>query len=323
MMAKQRYWNESVAFDAYDEKALMESTLYGLPHFQLISGGLLGPEDPFPSVVITPSLPLDGGTVKVGGLDFSLRGALGALDEHQTEDGTYFGINGNTDLAAGQPMQPGFYSDVTHAPSGRVHGVTLDSAHYTDAGLLDPVIAQPSNEWDDDWAEPAFTREGWSPGRPLSLQNITAGRGFTDTVRTQLGQYNGQTSAQRLYDGMSLGVYYSNSPDWTPPEVTYVGERVDRQSGATIVKVGAQDPLSGILGGKVTYTRGDGQWHSQELVYDANLGKWTAQIPAPPNALYIVQMVDAAGNVSVADNKGRFYGSPGQAIYLPSVIRAE
>ena len=243
MIAKQRYWSESVAFDAYDEKALMESTLYGLPHFQLISGGLLGPEDPFPSVVITPSLPLDGGTVKVGGLDFSLQGALGALDEHQTADGTYFGINGNTDLAAGQPMQPGFYSDVTHAPSGRVHGVTLDSAHYADVGRLDPVVAQPSNEWDDDWTEPAFAGEGWSPARPLSLQNVTAGRGFTDTVRTQLGQYNGQTSEQRFYDGMSLSVYYSSSPDWTPPEITYVGERVDPQAGVTIVKVRAGDTV--------------------------------------------------------------------------------
>ena len=80
--------------------------------------GCWGSEDPFPSVVITPSLPLGGEAVKVGGLDFSLQGALGALDEHQTTHGTYFGINGNTDLAAGQPMQPGFYSDVTHAPPG-------------------------------------------------------------------------------------------------------------------------------------------------------------------------------------------------------------
>jgi hypothetical protein len=193
MTAKQRYWNESVAFDAYDEKALMESTLDGLPHFQLVSGGLLGPGDPFPSVVITSSLPLGGGEVKVGGLDFSLRGALGAIQEHETTNGSYFSINGNTDLAAGQPMQPGFYSDVTHALAGRVHGVTLHSAHYADLGSVDPVIAQPSNEWDNDWAEPAFTDEGWSPAVPISLQNVTTGRAATDKVLAQLGQYNGQT----------------------------------------------------------------------------------------------------------------------------------
>ena len=100
-------------------------------------------------MVITPSLPLDGGTVKVGGLDFSLQGALGALDLHQTADGTYYGINGkHRSRVAGQPMQPGFYSNVTHASAGRAHGITLDSAHYADVGTLNPVIAQPSNEWD-------------------------------------------------------------------------------------------------------------------------------------------------------------------------------
>jgi hypothetical protein len=321
MTAKQRYWNESVAFDAYDEKALMESTLYGLPHFQLVSGGLLGPEDPFPSVVITPSMPLNGGPVKIGGLDFSLQGALGALEQHQTPLGTFYDINGNTDLAAGQPMQPGFYSNVTHAPAGRVHGVTMDSAHYADLGVLNPVIAQPSNEWDNDWAEPPFTSEGWWPPRPLSLQGVAAGRAFTDTVLTQLGQYNGQTGAQRLYDGMSMSVYYSTSPDWTPPEITYVGERVEASGGSAIVKVGARD-LSGILGGLVTYTQGDGKWHSQALAYHPATDKWTAQVPATTPARYFVQIVDKAGNVAVADNKGRYYELPGHnTTYLPLILK--
>jgi hypothetical protein len=316
MLAKQKYWTESVAFDAYDEKALQESTLYGLPHYQLLSGGLLGPEDPFPSVEITPSLPLASDQVRVGGLDFSLQGALGALDEHQTTNGTYFGINGNTNLAAGQPMQPGFYSNVTHAPAGRVHGVTMDSGHYSDIASLDPVVAQPSNEWDNDWAEPGLSGDGWSPPHPMSLQNATTGRVFTDTVLAQLGQYNEQTGAQRLYDGMSLGVYYSESPDWTPPEITYVGERLDPPTGRATVKVQALD-LSGILGGMVTHTKGDGQWHSQDLAYDPDLDKWTAEIPAAPHTLYFVQVVDKAGNVSVADNKGRYYALPGTEIYLP------
>ncbi len=318
LAAKQKYWNEAPTFDAFDEKILMESTLYGLPHFQLISGGLLGPDDPFPSVVITSSLPLDGGPVRVGGLNFSLQGALGALDEHQTTAGTYFGINGNTDVVAGQPMQPGFYSDVTRPLVGRVHGVILDSAHYTDMDSVNPVIAKPSNEWENDWVEPTFTDEGWFPARPLSLQNITAGRDFTDMVRAQLGQYNGQTGEQRLYDGMTLATYYSNSPDWTPPEITYVGERMEPSGHLATVKVEASD-LSGLLGGKVTYTQGDGQWHSVDLAFDPARAKWLAQIPASPSTRYFVQMADNAGNVTVADNKGRYYdiALPPNQLYLP------
>lgn len=322
MSAKQRYWSESPAFDAYDEKALMESTLYGLPQFQFESGGLLGPQDPFPSVEITPSLPLGGEGVRVGGLDFSLQGALGALDEHHTTHGTYFGINQNTEVVAGQPMQPGFYSNVTHAPAGQVHGVTMDSAHYADIGSLDPVIAEPSNEWDNDWAEPAFIGEGWSPAHPLSLQNLATGRAFTDTVLAQLGQYNSQTGEQRLFDGMTVGVYYSSSPDWTPPDITYVGERRDPQRGVAKVKVDAKD-LSGILSGIVTYTKGDGYWQSANLAYTAAAAKWMVEIPAGPQTRYYVQMVDRAGNVTVADNKGRYYDIGWQTSdsYLPLLIK--
>jgi len=120
---------------------------------------------------------------------------------------------------------------------------------------------------------------------------------------------------------MSLGVYYSNSPDWTPPEITYVGERVDSPRGVAIVKVGVEDPLSGVLGGMVTYTKGDGQWHSQDLAYDPVLDKWTGEIPATSNTLYFVQVVDKAGNVGVADNKGRYYALPGHDTYLPVVIK--
>jgi Peptidase family C25 len=321
MAAKQRYWSESPTIDAYDEKVLMESTLYGLPHFELLSGGLLGPEDPFPSVVITPSLPLAGEGVRIGGLDFSLEGALGALEATNTMTGTYYSINGNTEVVAGQPMQPGFYSDVTHAPAGQVHGVTMDSAHYEDIASLDPLLAQPSNEWDNDWAEPAITGEGWSPARPLSLQNVSTGRAFTDTVLTQLGQYHGQSGQERLYDGMSLGVYYSASPDWTPPEITYVGERAGPAPGKATIKVGVRDPLSGVLGGQVTYTAGDGQWHSAELAYDDSLDKWTTEIPAALHTLYFVQMVDNGGNVAVADNKGRYYTLPEFDNYLPLTLK--
>lgn len=325
MAAKQRYYNESVGFDAYDEKALMESTLYGLPHYQLTSGGLLGVEDPFPSVQITTSLPLDSGPVRIGGVQFSLAGSLGALDEHRIADGTFFGINQNTHVVAGQPVQPGFYANVTHASAGRVHGVILTSSHYSDTATLDPVVAQPVNEWvpRPDWAEPALRSEGWWPGNPLSLQNLSSSRGFTDTLLTQLGQYNVRLQQERLYDSMNLDLYYSDSPDWTGPTITYVGERADPQGGLATVKVGATD-LSGILGGVVTHMQGDGQWRSVDLAYDASRAKWIAEIPATSRTRYYVQVVDKAGNVAVANNKGRYYdvALPTPSLYLPLTIKS-
>ena len=62
------------------------------------------------------------------------------------------------------------------------------------------------------------------------------------------------------------------------------------------------------MGGLVTYTKGDGAWHSLALVYQPAMDKWTAEIPVTTTAArYFVQLVDNAGNTSVADNKGRYY----------------
>ncbi len=324
MTAKQRYFNESTTFDAYDEKALMESTLYGLPQYRLLSGGLLGPEDPFPSVHITSSLPLESGPVRIGSLDFNLSGSFGALDEHQTTDGTFFDIDRSTQVIAGQPIQPQFSSDVTASASGRVHGAILRSGHYTETATLDPLVAQPVNEWipAEDWAEPAFAGEGWLPARPMGVQNLSSAGSAADTLVTQLGQYNGQLQQERLYDSMNLDLYYSDSPDWTGPGITYVGERVDERRGIATVKVEATD-LSGVLGGVVTYAHDDGQWHSIDLTYDAARMKWIAEIPAAPGNLYYVQMADNAGNVTVSTNKGRYYSIPAplNRVYLSYISR--
>ena len=183
------------------------------------------------------------------------------------------------------------------------------------------MIAQPSNEVEDNWAEPAFTGEGWWPANPTIVHNVSPGRAFTDTVLTQLGQFNNQLGQQRLYDSMNLDVYYSTSPDWDGPEITYVGERADPARAAASVKVEAHD-ISGILRGKVTYTAGDGNWKSADLVYSPTAAKWVAEIPATSSTRYFVQMVDGAGNVTVADNKGRYYAVEGLGVkrYLPIVV---
>jgi hypothetical protein len=332
MSAKQRYYNEATSFDAYDEKALQESTLYGLPQYRLLSGGMLGTEDPFPSVQITNSLPLDSGPVRVGSVQFNLAGSLGALDGHQTTDGSFFGINQNTEMVAGQPMQPGFHADVTHPSSGRVHGVMLSSGHYSDTGAIDPVIANPIARWVNQlvtetvpgfYSEPTYAQDGWWPANPLDVQNLSSTGGSADTLQAHLGQYNGQTGEQRLYDGMDLDLYYSDSPDWSKPTVSYVGERADAQRQVAQIKVAASD-LVGILGGKVTYTQGDGQWQSLDLAYDAARDKWVAEIPLTAQTRYYVQVADKAGNVTVADNKGRYYdvgAAEAVPLYLPLLSR--
>jgi len=98
------------------------------------------------------------------------------------------------------------------------------------------------------------------------------------------------------------------------------GQQAARRVAA--VKVEADD-LSGILSGLVTYTDGGGEWHSVDLAYAPALAKWVAEIPAALSTRYFVQRVDGAGNVTVADNKGRYYAVafPGVKRYLPLMTR--
>jgi len=98
---------------------------------------------------------------------------------------------------------------------------------------------------------------------------------------------------------------------------------VDLHQGVIRVKVKAGD-MSGIRGGKVIYTPGDGQWSSLDLTYDPDAMRWMTEIPAIQAVLYYVQVVDTAGNVTTANNKGRYY-SVGESIgqvYLPVLLAA-
>lgn len=334
MTAKQQFVSQSISFDAYDEKSLMESTLYGLPQYELVSGGVLSSDNPFPSVALTTTFGLAGG-LTVADAELVLPRALGALPAQQTVDGSYFSLDGSAQFTVGEPAQPQFHTPLAGRSGGRerAHGAVLVGGRYTDVALADPVVAHPVNEYipRDQWAEPSLADDAWLPARPLGVQRQSlADRGEAerraDTLVTQFGQYNAQTGRERLYDQMQLSVFYSSSPDFAGPEISYVGEQVDWVARQATVKVEAQDRLSGVFKGLVTYTYGDGRWQSVDLVYDAPSMKWFGQFAARPGALYFVQMVDKAGNVTTATNKGRYYAlpaPPGSPLFLPYIRKAQ
>ena len=99
--AKQRYVGSAVAggFGAYDEKAMIEATLYGLPMLK----------------VSVPSPQAIGGSgVTFGeGPEFSLDGLIGITitvglqpTRHDTDTGTYYSVGGEVQAWPGRPIQP-------------------------------------------------------------------------------------------------------------------------------------------------------------------------------------------------------------------------
>jgi hypothetical protein len=63
-------------------------------------------------------------------------------------------------------------------------------------------------------------------------------------------------------------------------------------------------------------------WQSIELVYSAYTDRWEGTLPeGTEKAVYVIQAMDAAGNVAQSGNKGQFFGaSGGTEIYLPLIL---
>jgi hypothetical protein len=259
-------------------------------------------------------------------------GAYEQITDTQTffGEGSFFSLDSVVHAAAGEPVQPKFYADVSAFDAGNLRGVLLSGGVYTDVAGFDPVIVQPINEYITPTGEPDFEATGWYPPVPFGVRNHDTVSGSADTLVTLMGQFNSETGTERLYEGLSFDTYYSTDPDTDPPVINYLNGVLDEAQGQGTIKVEATD-ASGIERVVVAYTEGQFEWFSQDLEYDADMHKWQGGIPASSDTIYFVQAVDGAGNVRVTHNKGIYYslvppaelvegGQPGR-LYLPLTLR--
>ena len=335
--AKTAYVAQAEGFDSYDHKVLQEATFYGLPMSVITTGASFINDNPFPGVHFTPTLPSGSfGRVSTGTVSFGLAGSFGGYEEvtgtQDTffSDGAFYAINNSIQVGAGQPVQPKVFADLTAPAAGVLRGVVFLGGVYTDIQSFSPVVAQPFNEYVTPTLGVTFTAPGWYPPAPFGVRHAAGAFGGQDTLVTVMGQYNSSLGVERLYDSMSFDSYYSADPDEDPPVVTKVAGILNEAVGRGYIKVEAQDD-SGVVRVVVAFTHGQGQWFSSDLAFEAGMQKWTGEITATQATRYFVQAVDAAGNLTVADNKGAYYSLPVPAplvagegfrrIYLPLVLR--
>jgi hypothetical protein len=329
--AKRKYYQtDNLNFKPYDEKVIMQATLYGLPMYEVTSSQSLEPEDPFPSVAVTPVPPSAFGPVAVGSISLGLIGSFGAFDENTTDDGTFFAINDSISFDAGAPIQPRYYASLSAAQGGDLHGAVFLGGVYKDVAAFDPVVALPENEYVTSTAEPAFSAVGWYPSVPFLVRSNSTISSTTGSLVSLLGQFNDGADTQRVYDHMSFATYFSASPDAQAPVVKHVDGVLVAGVNQGRLKVEAEDP-SGVLRVVAAFTDGTGSWQSQDLTFSATTHKWTGSIPATQQTRYFVQIVDGAGNVAVDENKGSYFAfaapvplAPGHnpsQIYLPVLMK--
>ncbi|MEX1020250.1 MAG: pre-peptidase C-terminal domain-containing protein [Litorilinea sp.] len=342
--AKRAYVSRARTFGGYDAKILMQTTLYGLPMFEITSGGTFDDGNLFPDVEESVTLPSAGAfsndELVVGSFAFGVPGSFGAFGSSDAEDADpnyrvqlETARDGSMVYETGAPIQPAYFRDLTAPDAGSLRGVLFLGGVYTDT-VAEAPLALAVNEYTDPNLEPpALEGDGWYPSVPFAVQSSAFAPGVRDTAVLALGQYDPATSTQRVFDSMDFETYYSDSDDRTLAEIGHVDAVLHDNAGTGAFKVEVSD-ISGIVRVVITFTEGQGQWESVDLTLEEATGKWIGTIAATTQTRYFVQAVDGSANVTVDDNKGRYYslqapltlaqGRPlAEVLFVPMMISEE
>ncbi|MDT4922332.1 MAG: large repetitive protein [Pseudonocardiales bacterium] len=339
VQAKQQYLAGSPVLQGIDQKALLESTLYGLPMLgvDLPGGRITPPSDP--SQVTPAAVTSDPGStlgLQVAPLDLTPSLTTNTKVLTSTDGGsvttTYLSGANGTDSGPSSPTLPLINANVT-APNGQVlRGVGFRSGSYTDTDGITPLTGAPATE--SSGAHAAFVSSAFYPNRLASPNYFDAlSGGGTTRLMVTPAQYMSDapgslTDTQRQYSALGLRLYYSsniqtyadNTPALAaPPSIS--GVSATPSTGGTRVTLQAHvvgDPSAGIQQVWITYTgvRNSpfhGSWASIDLTQDAHDSTlWTATLNLPDgqnsgDVRYLVQAVNGVGLVGADDNQGTFY----------------
>jgi PKD repeat protein len=318
--AKQSYINGLTAKTVYDEKSTIQTTLYGLPMYQLNvpqgGGGLT-----------IAGLPSAGLTLDI--VDPSPTSTFVPYVEDPTDDGTVITADGHASSTAARALQPKVVlEDVTQPGGTPVHGVLLFGGTYEDTTGFDPVIGRPTTEFEDDPLEPQVCLQSFWPSQLATVNTLTTIDGLLQSVVITPGQFRCDdpdpevTGLERLYTSLSFELLRCDDPDFVPPTVHSIELlAVDGDVEATI---DASD-ASGIerivalvfAGGSITPTFLD-------IEGGASPFEMTVE-DVPDDALLVFLVQDGACNVTWATGKGSklkvmlIDGGPDQ-FYEPGVL---
>jgi hypothetical protein len=298
-------------FGTYDEKAMIESTLYGLPMYSVALPARIRQQIPERPPVSTSDL-----STETISFDFSTSFQL----ETGSEDGDYYSINGETQASIGRPVQPRWSqlipdkSGVTPVPL-TPHGAALINATAVMSDSFDPLVTRPIT--DITLGEPQFEAEGWFPADVWGVNRM----GDKPRLVVVPAQFRGDQNEGdlRRFVTLEFQVYYTDttSLDFTGPIVWEVdglsiGDEAD-------IWVSTED-ASGVQQVVLAFTQDGLQWQSLNLE-QVDQDQWEAHLSGLTGpVMYFVQAVDGAGNVTITSNKGLFF-EPKHPVYMPLIIR--
>jgi hypothetical protein len=297
----------------YEEKSLIETTLYGLPMYVVD----LPVTVPLPSHAASPRVIELG---QIGAAAYSVHQVpLDNLDLTLAENdtGQYYHIAGETQANPGRPLQPrtGIALPVVQ---DEIHGVIVWEAQFATDEPFDPSITRPVT--DVTLLEPEYENSSWYPAKFWSLNTLDPADPRLVVIA---GQYQSTTARQgieRVFNDLTFHVLTSSSSDASPPAIHRVEASGFQQS--FVIQAEVSDSDTGVQNVWCTYEDQEGHWITTPLEYVEESGMWTGVISSTLNEYdFFIQAADGAGNVSLSGNKGLYFDAAPNKVYLPLTLR--
>jgi hypothetical protein len=320
VQAKQRYFAASSSPTVYDEKVAFESTLYGLPMYQVSSPGVLAAGRPaaWSASRSSSGVQPDRGAALLAPQEVTHTLAF-TYTAVETGEGSYYVLDGWVSDEAGAPVQPRLAYEVSSA-AGPAHGVLFAGGAYTTAVSFAPAVQQVLTMTAGMApAAPAFEATDWYPTLFHGFNRLDTEQGVWETLVATLGQYRAARAEERLLLDADFVSLHSATNDWQPPAFSQA--RAWLQSGVVHVQAQASDG-SGVYAVLAVYNLGDGLWRSLRLVPGQG-DTWEGSFPAGLDTELFFEAADNAGNVALRDDDGAYF-RPEQSFtynYLPLVLR--
>jgi Tol biopolymer transport system component len=316
--AKQGYLANLGLVGVYDEKAMSELALYGLPMWSLAGATPPVPptDPPLPAGVTRLSTDPD----PVTGLMVDRYRSQPALNQQPpTNEGTYWTGPSGVQVTHLRPLQPKVEFPVT----ADAHGVLITGLESPADVTVDPVYARPIV--DSSGAEPELPFA--DVAFPAKIQSLVAqqtrsgprvsavlvhGQFFSNQTTDAAGDGN-----QRLFTRVDLDVLRSSGSDRVAPRFDAIEAVVPPGSGIVSFSVDAVDlptqEAEGVARVLVAFRdEGSLTWRFLDLRRSGETARWGGSASVSGTSIeYFVQAVDRAGNVAVSTNKGLlFAGAP-------------
>jgi hypothetical protein len=355
VQAKRSYIAEAApsSLDAYDLKGLMQTTLYGLPHWSIVTSEASGlrraseleNRSGQASVIKSASA-----STVLAEREISLTLSLahppsGApnerIDLSVVSLGDSLGLLGANDVTLrqessfGRPQLPSLSFSAVYSQTWVPRGVVILGATQTADYLLDPIVTRVITDQVSDRTEPDYEFQRWFPTQLATVNRL--GSHIADETNSgplvlypaQFETTNAGAGALRVLEQLRLRIYYQDSTiadDTQPPVIRWVDTNVSLDQVEVTLDV--TDPNqgtgqhSGVMEVVVLYSMGDGLWKTDVPAVQSPDGKWHLAFGLPPgrhgfDLSFIVQAVDGAGNVVVSSNKGEAFSARTGALFLP------